>query len=94
MARQKVKTIAERVKEKKEEQDLKKKYKIEADKKIVIEKKGFFVNLLFFIQTSIIKIMKAGFFILIAIFSSIGFTILINQPLRELFLEMLVINFS
>ncbi len=92
--KQKVKSIQDRVKEKQIEKDLKKKYNIEDDKKIVIEKKGFFSNLLFFIQTSIIKLTKAVFFIGIAIFSSIGFTVLINQPLRDLFLDMLKKSFS
>ncbi len=92
--KKKVKTIQERVKEKQIEKNLKKKYNIEDDKKIVIEKKGFFSNLLFFIQTSIIKLTKAIFVIAIAIFSSIGFTVLINQPLRDLFFDMLKKSFS
>lgn len=92
--KKKVKTIQDRVKEKQIEKNLKKKYNIEDDKKIVIEKKGFFSNLLFFIQTSIIKLTKAVFFIAIAIFSSMGFTVLINQPLRDLFFDMLKKSFS
>lgn len=92
--KEKRKTISQRVKEKQIENDLKKRYNIEDDKKIVIEKKGFFGNLLFFIQTSIIKLTKAVFFIAIAIFSSIGFTVLINEPLRVFFFEMVKKSFS
>lgn len=92
--KEKRKTISQRVKEKQIENDLKKRYNIEDDKKIVIEKKGFFGNLLFFIQTSIIKLTKAVFFIAIAIFSSIGFTVLINEPLRGFFFEMVKKSFS
>lgn len=93
MAKKKIKSIQERIKEKQIENELKKKYKIEDDKKVVIEKKSFFTQILIFLQTSLIKLIKALFFIAIAIFSSIGFTVLINQPLRDLFLDMIQKSF-
>ena len=87
------KTIKDLIKEKQETQNIKQKYNIDKEAKIVIEKKNIFVQVLQFLETSLFKIIKIIFLIAIAILSSIGLTVLLNEPLRNLFLELIPKNF-
>lgn len=93
MAKQKRKTIEELIKERQIESDIKQKYNIEENQKIVIEKKSIISQILFFIQNSIIKLLKALFYIAIAILSSIGFTVLINESLRTMLFDIIKKSF-
>lgn len=86
-------TIADKLKEKDIEKSIKEKLNIDNDNKVIIEKKNLFMQILLFIENVLTKIIKLLFFISIATFSSIGLTIIINEPLRDEFINLLMSTF-
>ncbi len=92
MKKQKIKTIKDMIKEKKEEKELKDKYKIKDENTVVILKKNIFLQILNFLEKTIIKLLKLIFVLVVAILSTIGLTVLINEPLRIQLINMLTNN--
>lgn len=92
MKKKKIKTIQDRIQEKKEEKELKDKYQIEDENTVVILKKNIFLQVLNFLEKTIIKILKLLFVLTVAILSTIGLTVLINEPLRIPLINMLSNN--
>ena len=88
MKNKKVKTIKDRLKEKEIEKELKEKLKIDNNSTVVVVKKNFFVQVLNFLEGAIGKIIKLTFILVITVFSSIGLTVLLNESLREVFIDM------
>lgn len=86
-------TIADELKEKEIEKSIKEKLNIDNDNKVIIEKKNLFMQILLFIENAFTKIIKLLFFISIGIFSSIGLTVLINETLRNEFINLLMSTF-
>ena len=92
MKKQKIKTIKDMIKEKKEEKELKDKYKNKDENTVVILKKNIFLQILNFLEKTIIKLLKLIFVLVVAILSTIGLTVLINEPLRIQLINMLTNN--
>ena len=92
MKKQKIKTIKDMIKEKKEEKELKDKYKIKDENTVVILKKNIFLQILNFLEKTIIKLLKLIFVLVVAILSTIGLTVLITEPLRIQLINMLTNN--
>lgn len=86
-------TIADELKEKEIEKSIKEKLNIDNDNKVIIEKKNLFMQILLFVENVFAKIIKLLFFISIATFSSIGLTVLINETLRNEFINLLMSTF-
>ncbi len=92
MRKKKIKTIEEMIKERKEEKEIKSKYNIEDKDTVVILKKNIFLQILNFLEKTIIKVLKLLFVLAVAILSTIGLTVLINEPLRIQLINMLSNN--
>jgi len=82
-------TINDRIKENQEKEKIRESLNVTDDKKIVIEKKSKFIEFLIFIRNTIFKLIKLIFWLIIAILSSIGLTVLLNEPMRGMFIEMI-----
>lgn len=82
-------TINDRIKENQEKEKIRESLNVTDDKKIVIEKKSKFIEFLIFIRNTIFKLIKLIFWLIIAILSSIGLTVLLNEPMRVMFIEMI-----
>lgn len=69
------------------------KYNINENEQVVIEDKNLFDRILFHIGIIIYWIFKVILFVVIFALSTVGATVLLNEPLRNAFLE-LVMNVS
>lgn len=82
-------TIQDRIKEKQIEEKIRKNLNEEdKDKKIVIEKRSKFVEILIFLRNTIFKLIKLVFLLAIAVLSSIGLTVLLNETTRIVFIDL------
>ena len=93
MSRGRKQTIKNLIKQKEREQEVKNKYNIDNNATVIIEKKNIFLQVLNFLVNISVKVLKLIFLVAIAILSSIGLTVLVNEPLRNVFLELVSKSF-
>ncbi|MBO5348538.1 MAG: hypothetical protein J6A89_01770 [Clostridia bacterium] len=79
------------MKNKEKEQQLRKKYDIDYDKKVVIEQSSKLDKIIYYLSSFILKTSKVALYSIVLCLSSIGATVLINESLREIFFELLKI---
>ena len=88
-------TIKDRMKEIQEENTYRKKLNIEDEnKKIVIQKKSKFIEFLIFLRNTLIKLLKFLFLLFVTVLSTIGLTVLINEPTRTQFIDLFLQAFN
>lgn len=79
----------EEQKHRQKEEQLRKRYNIEDDKKVVIKDETAIDKGFFYFGKIISGIGRWIFYLVIFILSSIGATVLMNEPLRETFFSLL-----
>lgn len=81
------KSLAEKIRIKKEVEAVKKNLNLNNNEKIIINKQSKLEKILKFVITFIKTLIKIIFFILIGILVTVGITVLINENTREIFLN-------